>query len=173
MTYLSLYDYFELIFPNIREITYDDESKKPSYEDCQNGLSQLDCVLSLIKNDDYYPSFLKKASYLFVAISTGHYFPNGNKRLALFSLVYFLVNNNCNWKENTPEKFLIFFKKYFPNCKLSPENFNTTNGWALYNFNKAINSINPNKKNYKYNFNKTKKITEKFLKLIIDIKDKY
>jgi prophage maintenance system killer protein len=170
--YLSLYDYFELIFPNIREITYDDESKKPSYEDYQCGLSQLDCILDLIKNNNYYPSFFKKASYLFVAISTGHYFPNGNKRLVLFSLAYFFAVNDCKWREYTSEKFLTFFKKYFPNYNVSPENFNTTNGWALYNFNKAINFMNPSKKN-KYNFNEIKKITEKFLKLIIDVKDKY
>lgn len=172
MIYLSLSDYFDFIFPNIREIIYDDDSKKPSYEDCSYGLFQLDCVLDLIKNDNYYPSFLKKAAYLFVAISTGHYFSNGNKRLALFSLAYFFAINDCKWREYPSEKYIIFLKKYFPNYKVSPENFNTTTGWALYNFNKAINFKLPGK-NLDYNFNEIKKITEKYLKLIINIKDKY
>ena len=171
--YLEIDVYISRIFPDIQEITYDDNSKKLFYERCNTGLSQLICILDLVKNDDYYQSFIKKSAYLFASISTGHYFPNGNKRLAMMSLTYFLALNKCPWKLVSCERYLIFFKKYFPYYKPTKEDFQNITGWALYNLNKAINFKIPGKTDNDLVFKKTKKVVERFLKISLDINDKY
>jgi len=171
--YLEIEDFRNQIFPSIRDITYDDNPKKLYYENCNYGILQIECILSHLKNDDYYPSFIKKVSYLFVSISTGHYFPNGNKRLAMTSLTYFLALNKCPWKDINQDHYLIFFKKYFPHYKLSSCNFQNISGWALYNLNRAINFKIPGKTDNDLTFKKTKKLVERFLKISLDIKDKY
>lgn len=168
VVYLSLSDYFDFIFPSIRELSYDDDAKKLLYKGYEHGVKNLNAVISLIQNDNYYPRFLDKATYLFVAISTGHYFPNGNKRLAFFSFVYFAFRNKYNWRGVSIEKCRKWFKKHFPGYKTSRQFLSTNVGWALYNFNKTINIKYPEKEQgHKYNFDEIKKVTKIFFKLIL------
>jgi len=50
-------------------------------------------VLDFVQNDLYYPSFSDKLSYLMFGFCTGHFFNDGNKRIALTLGAYFLFKN--------------------------------------------------------------------------------
>lgn len=50
-------------------------------------------TLEFVRNDDYYPSFTDKLSYLVYGFCHGHYFLDGNKRIALTIGVFFLLQN--------------------------------------------------------------------------------
>ena len=162
MIYPKIEDYFNFIFNDIRNLVYDD-TQKPVYEKDTNGLEKLSSILELIKNNTYYPTFYKKAAYLFIALSTGHYFENGNKRIALFSYLYFTHRNKYQFRSIRTKQYKGWLKKYFPKHRLSRHEFYNNIGWALYNLNKAINiKFEENKKGHKYNFDKLKEIMEEF-----------
>ncbi len=55
-------------------------------------------TLDSIQNDDYYPTFTKKLSSLVFRFCSGHYFNDGNKRIALTLGAYFLHKNNYQWE---------------------------------------------------------------------------
>jgi len=55
---------------------------------------QLKSVLTHIQNDDYYPDFLDKSVHLFHSLIKFHIFNDGNKRTAIFSLLFFW---SFNW----------------------------------------------------------------------------
>lgn len=50
-------------------------------------------TLEFVRNNDYYPSFTDKLSYLVYGFCHGHYFLDGNKRIALTIGVFFLLQN--------------------------------------------------------------------------------
>lgn len=54
-------------------------------------------TLNFIQNDDYYPTFTDKLSYLVFTFCSGHYFSDGNKRIALTLGAYFLHKNKRYW----------------------------------------------------------------------------
>jgi death-on-curing family protein len=164
--YPRIEDYFNHIFNDIRSLAYDDLAK-PIYER-DRGLDKLEGVLEQIKNHDYYPTFYNKAAYLFASLSTGHYFQNGNKRLALFSFIYFARINNYKFRSTQKVHYRKWFKVNFPNYKIKNISFQSNAGWALYNFNKAMNiKLSENKEGHQYNFDELKLLTEDFIKFII------
>ena len=127
----------------------------------------------MIKNDEYYPNYYKKASFLFVALSKGHYFSNGNKRVALFSYAYFAFINRYISRRPKRIKYTEWFKRNFKNYKLTRHKFRTNYGWGLYNLNKAINiKFEENKNGHKYTFDEIKALCEDLFQLIT-IKQKY
>lgn len=58
-------------------------------------------VLDFIQDDCYYPTFSDKLTHLTYTICTGHYFNDGNKRVALTVGVYFLLKNGKLWQATT------------------------------------------------------------------------
>ncbi len=54
---------------------------------------------------DLYPSFVKKASVLFYLMIKNHPFANGNKRIAMTTLIYFLYKNKKWIKVNSQELY--------------------------------------------------------------------
>lgn len=54
-------------------------------------------ALEFIQNDLYYPSFAEKLTTLVYQFCAGHYFNDGNKRIALVVGMYFLHKNNYLW----------------------------------------------------------------------------
>lgn len=54
-------------------------------------------TLDFIKNDLYYPTFADKLTCLVFRFCSGHYFNDGNKRIALTLGAYFLHKNGYNW----------------------------------------------------------------------------
>ena len=55
-------------------------------------------TLDFVQNDDYYPTFIEKLPYLVFKFCSGHYFNDGNKRIALTLGAYFLHKNNYLWQ---------------------------------------------------------------------------
>ena len=54
-------------------------------------------ILQFVQNDDYYPDFVTKLTYLVYRFCSGHFFLDGNKRIALTLGVYFLHKNRHYW----------------------------------------------------------------------------
>ena len=54
-------------------------------------------TLEFVQNDDYYPTFTDKLSYLVFTFCSRHYFTDGNKRIALTLGAYFLHKNEHYW----------------------------------------------------------------------------
>jgi|GEM_PF-2479363 len=165
MIYPKLEDYIDFLFEDIRKLVYDDV-KKPLYEKDKSGIDQLKSLLQRIQTR-YYPDYHKKAVYLFIALSTSHYFENGNKRIALVSYIYFHQINNFRFRSIQKKEYKKWFNEHFPNYKLSRERFRSNAGWALYNFNKAVNiKSESHQEGHSYKFEKLKEITENFIKFI-------
>lgn len=164
MKYLTTEDFFTHIFKTVRDLAYDDV-EKPIYENEKKGIKKLESILELIKNNNYYPSYYKKAAYLFTSISTGHYFSNGNKRLALAALFVFNYINDFIGRSVRKEKYKSWFKEKFPNYELDQNNYSSNLDWAAYNYSKAINIKEGHNKGHIYSFDELKDISEEFIKL--------
>jgi death-on-curing protein len=54
-------------------------------------------ILEFVQNDLYYPDFVSKLSYLVFRFCSGHFFNDGNKRVALTLGTYFLYKNEHYW----------------------------------------------------------------------------
>ena len=54
-------------------------------------------TLDFAQNDLYYPTFADKLTYLMYRFCSGHFFNDGNKRIALTLGTYFLHKNNYYW----------------------------------------------------------------------------
>lgn len=73
----------------------------PVYESEEDGLAELEKVLSFVRNDDYYSSFHEKSAYLICSIAGSQYFSNGNKRLGITVLLMFLMLNDAKALDNS------------------------------------------------------------------------
>lgn len=99
--YLYYWTFVLLLFGLVKQqLSYDPSDPLPDYS--KENPSGLKKVLELYRNDNYYPTFFEKAAYLFVGIIKGHYYSNGNKRLAFVALLYFLAINNYELKQSRP-----------------------------------------------------------------------
>jgi death-on-curing protein len=54
-------------------------------------------TLDFVQNDFYYPTFAEKLTYLMFRFCSGHFFNDGNKRIALTLGTYFLHKNKYYW----------------------------------------------------------------------------
>ncbi len=58
-----------------------------------NNPGQLESLLTHLQNDDYYPEFVDKLTYLIFALVKFHVFSDGNKRSSIALGTYFLELN--------------------------------------------------------------------------------
>jgi len=61
----------------------------------------IHAILEFVQNDDYYPSFVEKLTYLVFSFCDGHCFIDGNKRIALTIGAAFLLHNGYYWAAKT------------------------------------------------------------------------
>jgi death on curing protein len=54
-------------------------------------------VIEFMQDNLYYPTFVSKLTYLVFGFCSGHYFNDGNKRIALTLGTYFLHKNKYYW----------------------------------------------------------------------------
>ena len=57
----------------------------------------IHATLDFIQSDEYYPTFTDKLTYLVFRFCSGHFFNDGNKRIALTLGAYFLHKNGYPW----------------------------------------------------------------------------
>jgi len=72
--------------------------------------SCLDAPFSTFANKDLYRGLVGKASILFYFLIKNHPFKNGNKRIAMMALLYFLYKNGY-WLKITNEEMYIFARQ--------------------------------------------------------------
>ncbi|MEK6882228.1 MAG: type II toxin-antitoxin system death-on-curing family toxin, partial [Nanoarchaeota archaeon] len=78
------------------------------------GIEKLLGVLQGVQMDEFYKDLFDKAAYLLVQINKGHFFSNGNKRLALVMLMGFININDYHIKNLPKEDYKNKIKSLFP-----------------------------------------------------------
>lgn len=96
MIYYFTPDYVEKIHNMIIEISW----WLPWYSQNPENIEKVD----FMKNDDYYPNFEDKLSYLVYSINKNHIFKDWNKRSSIGLWAYFL---EINWYDYCVNKFII------------------------------------------------------------------
>lgn len=66
----------------------------------------LESALDHVKNDEYYPTFIDKLSYLVFSISKNHSFVDANKRSSIILGAYFILINIEDSKYYVIAKFI-------------------------------------------------------------------
>ena len=126
-------EHLESVFSFVAE-RYGRQEEVPVYRENSDGVAKLLGVLERARMDAYYPTLLDKATHLLLSINKGHFFSNGNKRLALVVTTTFLTLNNRYLKENSKEEYKILLANLFPehtDCSDFPD-FTSTD-FATYN----------------------------------------
>jgi death-on-curing family protein len=115
MQYLTIDQCRLLLFPYVRSRLIEAEPA-PNYDEEQSGLRRLDGIIHLMQRDEY-EGVLRKAAYLFCSVIDGHPFSNGNKRLAVTLLLFFLLTNG--WLVSAPnmEVMRSELMRIFPNLQ--------------------------------------------------------
>ena len=114
-TYLSeeyrppLFGYLAERYAKIEEV--------PNYKDERTGYEKLLAVLEQARADTYYPELFDKVGYLLIQINKGHFFSNGNKRLALVATTVFLDINGKHLKALSKEEYRSLLGRLFPEYK--------------------------------------------------------
>lgn len=126
-------EHLDPIFSFVAE-RYGRQEEVPVYRDNLDGIAKLLGVLERARMDLYYPTLLDKATHLLLSINKGHFFSNGNKRLALVVTTTFLTVNGKHLKEGSKELYRKLLASLFPEhteCSDFPE-FTPTD-FATYN----------------------------------------
>ena len=106
----------------------------PDYVSEQSGIDQLLGVFERVQME-HYISLVDKVAFLFIQINKGHFFSNGNKRLALVSAVGFLFINDKRIASLSEDEFKEILLSIFPGCEDSLEDHDefSSDEFALYN----------------------------------------
>lgn len=112
MLYLTLDDCRRVVFTYIYSNLTAAEPA-PNYEIEREGLAQLDKVLTLVR-ESYYPTPYDKAVYIVSGIAGSQYFSNGNKRLAVVTLLAFLLLNSAEVRQRSALEYQALLGARFP-----------------------------------------------------------
>lgn len=111
--YLGL-DYVEkTVVPTIDKYYVRTNNPAHNYLDFPVAMEQVGGCLERARWD-YCQDFLAKAAQQFLCINKGHFFDNGNKRLALVILLSFLLENGYILKELEKDEFADYLIRLFP-----------------------------------------------------------
>ena len=165
MNYIEDTGLLEAIFELI-SAHYSINEEIPSYRN-ERGFVNLLATLERVKEDVYYPDLLSKATYLFTNINKGHYFSNGNKRLSIVVLFFFLFINKYGLKNESKDWYKKHLGELFPECSDIPfEDFSdfTSVDFCIYHL--AIRTAASGK--YNINHDELKRRMHKFLEEVIE-----
>jgi prophage maintenance system killer protein len=158
--YITPEDLVEII-DIIQSFDYISDEEIPRYDDQPEKIDNYFSLIDRLKNDTYYPDIYTKAAALLLNVN-GHYFANGNKRLAVFSMTYFLESNGLTPTELTKDEFSKIIIETFGQYKLEDyENFSPTD-FTMYNLALITAQFNQNN----VNFDDGKGQVERFLKTV-------
>ncbi len=158
--YITPEDLVEII-DVIQSFDYISDEEIPRYDDQPEKIDDYFSLIDRLKNDTYYPDIYAKAAALLLNVN-GHYFANGNKRLAVFSMTYFLESNGLTPTELTKDEFDDIITEIFGQHELEDyENFSPTD-YAMYNLALITAQFNLNN----VDFDEGKAQVERFLKMV-------
>lgn len=158
--YITPEDLVEII-DVIQGFDYISDDEIPKYDDQPDKIDDYFALVDRLKNDTYYSDIYSKAATLFLNIN-GHYFANGNKRLAVFSMTYFLENNGLSPADLSKDEFGKLITEIFGNHTLEDyENFTPTD-FAMYNVALITAQFNQNN----IDFDDGKAQVEQFLRAV-------
>lgn len=106
-------EHLDPIFSFVAE-RYARQEEVPAYRNNLDGIAKLLGVLERARMSSYYPTLLDKATHLLLSINKGHFFSNGNKRLALAVTATFLTINGKHLKEHSKEFYKELLASLFP-----------------------------------------------------------
>lgn len=136
--YFDIENCKRVVFPFIQDELTDIEPCSP-YESEQAGMQALETVLTLMRNNDYYPTLSKKAAYLVCAIAGAQHFTNGNKRLSVALLLLFLAMNEVKIPTLNQGTFKRALLTVFPLCSWEESSdIRSAHPLFLYNLAKVI-----------------------------------
>jgi prophage maintenance system killer protein len=136
MEYLDLQTCVEEVFPFIHALLTKKEPA-PVYAREQNGMQELEKVLTFVRDDCFYPSFTDKAAYMICSIAGSQYFSNGNKRLSVTVLLSFLSRNGASIEVIAEDGYAKIFTEVFSSDAWE-RNTAITDPHALFLYNLAI-----------------------------------
>lgn len=146
----------------IKSFDYAISDEEPSYDEEPEKIDDYFSLIDRLKNDVYYPNIFSKAASLFLNINNGHYFYNGNKRLAVVSLISFLENNGLRPKDLNKGQYSSMLIEIFNVENLEDyENFSATD-FAMYNLALITTRFNQNQIDHEVG----KKLVSVFLKQV-------
>ena len=158
--YITPEDLIEII-DIIQGFDYINDEEIPKYDDQPNKVDDYFALVDRLKNDAYYPDIFSKGAALFLNLN-GHYFTNGNKRLAVFSLAFFLENNGWRPKEIDKNEIDGIITDIFGIHELKDYDNFSSSDFAMYNV--ALITAQFNKRGV--NFDDGKSQVEMFLKKV-------
>ncbi|MDP3974798.1 MAG: Fic family protein [Candidatus Jorgensenbacteria bacterium] len=133
----------------------------PDYFVEKEGMKRLIGVMVGVKMDNFYPDIFSKSTYLLTQINKGHFFSNGNKRMALVLTLVFAFINSYWILARSKDEYKKELEMIFPNLPsfedyqdFSPEEF------GYYNLSIIIADSNK----YDLTFEDLKEKTMAFLK---------
>lgn len=145
----------------IQSFDYISDEEIPKYDEQPDKIDDYFSLIDRLKNDTYYPDIYTKAAALLLNVN-GHYFANGNKRLAVFSMTYFLESNSYSPVELGKGEFANLITDIFGKHELEDyENFSPTD-FAMYNVALITAKFNLNN----INFDEGKAQVEQFLRTV-------
>ncbi len=152
-------EHLEIVFDLIYK-RYARREEVPYYQDERSGMEKLKGVLQGVRMDEFYPDFFDKTAYLFTQINEGHFFSNGNKRLALVITATFVGLNEFQFQNFSKEKYKDYLSHLFSGYsdwqdfdEFYPEEF------GLYN----LSIIVADNKKYVQSFDELKNGVKEFL----------
>ncbi len=131
--YITMEDFELKGFPFIQQVLAAEEPV-PDYLSEASGISELMKVMEFVKQDLYYPTFYEKAAYLISSIAGSQYFSNGNKRLAIATLMLFLAKNEVKIIKGTDDGYREILRIKFP-LHTWENNSNIKEAHALFLYN--------------------------------------
>ncbi len=106
----------------------------PQYAEEQVGVEKLLGVFDGVRSGTFYPSLEDKAAYLLLQVNKGHFFSNGNKRLALVVAVAFVVINDMVVLDTSKDEYRERLRGLFPQFdRFEDQPDFTSDEFALYN----------------------------------------
>ncbi|HCC05294.1 TPA: hypothetical protein DEP58_03240 [Patescibacteria group bacterium] len=131
LKYISAENLAEIV-EIIQSFNYISKEEVPQYDDEPDRIDDYFELIERLKNDTYYPDIYSKASALFLNINA-HLFFNGNKRLAVFSLTFFLENNGFHPIPLTKKDYSKLLQDCFGKHTLDDFEIFSPTDFAMYN----------------------------------------
>jgi prophage maintenance system killer protein len=160
MQYLAEED-FVIIFTMIYE-RFTSRETVPNYSKEKDGIEKLTSVLEGAKMDVFYPYLEDKVAHVLIQISKGHFFSNGNKRVALAFALAFAWINKFDFKRLGKDEYERKLKELFSKI-ISCEDYDDFLPEEFAYYNLSIIVADSNK--YVDSFDELKEKVVSFLKI--------